>query len=321
MRATRASTRPPSYVSSWRMAAFASYRLRRVTSTSAAAGMDRGSVALKRALDLAGRLRPSLGSGLVVVAPPRHDQGWPLVGRTTLHRPRVPSNAADAASLREVVVCSLEPWDDVWRRNQFLVDELLRRNPCLRVLFVEPAADVLFDVWMPRISELPRSARSPPDGRLRAFVRSKPFPRNSVRGSFLTHLLRRQVLPPRGFGGFHASSALDQRRDVRAAHRSNRLAVPLRRDRRLVAALRLAEELERLRRLDDLALQKADEVVVCSRALAATRGERRPVSLIPNGVDVEHFRSHVPVRRTCLPGRPRSTSGRSTSHAWTSTSS
>jgi glycosyltransferase involved in cell wall biosynthesis len=55
-----------------------------------------------------------------------------------------------------------------------------------------------------------------------------------------------------------------------------------------------SRELERLRRLDDLALQKADEVVVCSRALAATRGERRPVSLIPNGVDVEHLRAPRP---------------------------
>lgn len=44
-------------------------------------------------------------------------------------------------SLRELVVCSLESWDQVWRRNQYFLDGLLRRNPELRVLVVEPAAD------------------------------------------------------------------------------------------------------------------------------------------------------------------------------------
>ena len=45
--------------------------------------------------------------------------------------------------MSDLVVCSLEPWDDVWRRNQFLVDGLLRRDPDLRVLFVEPPSDLV----------------------------------------------------------------------------------------------------------------------------------------------------------------------------------
>ena len=43
----------------------------------------------------------------------------------------------------QLVVVSLEPWDEVWRRNQHLVAGLLRRDPDLRVLFVEPARDPL----------------------------------------------------------------------------------------------------------------------------------------------------------------------------------
>ena len=39
------------------------------------------------------------------------------------------------------MVCSLEAWDEVWRRNQFLVRELLERDPNRRVLFVEPPFD------------------------------------------------------------------------------------------------------------------------------------------------------------------------------------
>ena len=47
------------------------------------------------------------------------------------------------ATVRRIVVCSLEPWDDVWRRNQYLVDALLREDAGLEVLFVEPSADPL----------------------------------------------------------------------------------------------------------------------------------------------------------------------------------
>src|SRR4051812_33770929 len=110
-----------------------------------------------------------------------------LGGRRTAHKEDGPSR-----SLRDIVVCSLEPWDDVWRRNQFFVDELLRRNQLLRVLFVEPAPDVLFDLWMRRIPELPRKRNIPVDGRPRAFRPLKPFPRRF--GQISDDLLLRQVL-------------------------------------------------------------------------------------------------------------------------------
>ena len=64
--------------------------------------------------------------------------------------------------LAELVVCSLEPWDEIWRRNQFFVDALLRRKPALRVLFVEPSADVLFDITQRRRPEMPRFRRLAP---------------------------------------------------------------------------------------------------------------------------------------------------------------
>ena len=43
--------------------------------------------------------------------------------RSSLDRLPARDVAPDAFSLGDVVVCSLEPWDDVWRRNQFLVDD------------------------------------------------------------------------------------------------------------------------------------------------------------------------------------------------------
>ena len=45
--------------------------------------------------------------------------------------------------MSDLVIVSLEAWDDVWRRNQHLTAGLLREDPSLSVLFVEPATDPL----------------------------------------------------------------------------------------------------------------------------------------------------------------------------------
>ena len=37
-----------------------------------------------------------------------------------------------------VVVLSLEPWDQVWRRNQHFASQLVKQGIASRVLFVEP---------------------------------------------------------------------------------------------------------------------------------------------------------------------------------------
>jgi glycosyltransferase involved in cell wall biosynthesis len=62
-------------------------------------------------------------------------------------------------------------------------------------------------------------------------------------------------------------------------------------------------ELVRLNELERVALRDAGRVIVCSRLLAATRGTAREVSLIPNGVDVDHFRRPQP-RPGDLPRSP-----------------
>jgi hypothetical protein len=95
------------------------------------------------------------------------------------------------STVLELVVCSLEPWNEIWRRNQFLVDALLRANPALRVVFVEPSTDVLFDLTQRRLPTLPRFRRVLADGRLTLFRPLKPFPRRL--GSLTDELLMRQV--------------------------------------------------------------------------------------------------------------------------------
>ena len=213
----------------------------------------------------------------------------------------VSTNRTSAPLLRELVVCSLEPWDDVWRRNQFFVDSLLKRNPELRVLFVEPPADVLFDLRCRRIPTFPRLRKLSPDGRLRALRPLKPLPRKV--GRVADDLLHGQVrLAARASGFAHPTLWIN---DVTFAPLIESTGWPSLYD--VTDDWLLApfppRELERLRRLDELALAEADEVVVCSPALAASRGASRAVTLIPNGVDIEHFRRVRP-RPNDLPEGP-----------------
>jgi teichuronic acid biosynthesis glycosyltransferase TuaH len=209
--------------------------------------------------------------------------------------------AGGTGDLREVIVCSLEPWDDVWRRNQFFADILLRRNPALRILFVEPAADVLFDLASRRLPTSPRWRKRSLDGRLRAFRPLKPLPRKI--GRIADTILLSQVRLAARVARF--SQPILWINDVTFVPLGESAGWPMLYDVTDDWLLAPFSEREhgRLQHLDSLALEKADEVVVCSPALAASRGARRQVSLIPNGVDIEHFRRPRP-RPADLPKPP-----------------
>lgn len=207
---------------------------------------------------------------------------------TTTDRAEAP---AEASSLRELVVCSLEPWDDVWRRNQFLAEELLRRLPALRILFVEPPADVLFELSRQR---RPTGSRMSVlrGGRLYAFRPLKPLPRRC--GSFSDRWLHRCVVAATQRLGFTQPTLwLNDVNYAPLIRRTRWPSVYDVTDDWLLAPF-APREIARLRALDAVALADADEVVVCSPALAASRGRDRAVTLIPNGVDTEHFRRARP---------------------------
>jgi teichuronic acid biosynthesis glycosyltransferase TuaH len=214
--------------------------------------------------------------------------------------PGFPS-AHENVTLRELVVCSLESWDDIWRRNQFFTDALLRRNSGLRVLFVEPPADPLFDLRAGRTPALPRLRWITVDRRLRAFRPLKALPRKA--GPLADRLLRSQVL----FLARHMSFTEPTLwvNDLTYAPLIPHTRWPSLYDVTddWLLAPSSSREIQRLRRLDGLALDAADEVVGCSQTLAASRGAQRPVSLVPNGVDVEHLRRPRP-RPHDLPDAP-----------------
>src|ERR1043165_9558299 len=50
--------------------------------------------------------------------------------------------ASRRSDMRDLIFVSMEDWDDVWRRNQFVCAELARRYPQSKILFVGLAKDV-----------------------------------------------------------------------------------------------------------------------------------------------------------------------------------
>lgn len=205
-----------------------------------------------------------------------------------------PSPGLTPGGTRHLVVVSLEPWDEVWRRNQHLVAGLLRQDPELRVLFVEPAIDLVQAV---RLGVHPRPGRG---------LRRGPYLPGSTPGA-LWLLEPTKALPRRLDPGYDARWAV---RVIRTAERLGFLrptlwvndpsgAEVLERsgwpalyditDDWLVAHRDAATHGRQVRQEDEL-MRRCIEVVVCSTGLSRTKSQRRPVTLLQNAVDAEAVR-------------------------------
>lgn len=207
--------------------------------------------------------------------------------------------------MTDLVLISLENWDQVWRRNQHLVAGLLRAGTIDRVLFVEPPIDPLHDL---RIRRRPSRTR----GLRRLVVDEVPGELWAYRPT--------KILPRR----------VDKHGDVRRAGKVVRVAQRLGMespvlwindpggvevltatawtalyditDDWLVADRPLAET-SRLREQEARLFDTCQAVVVCSESLAATKSVKREVELIPNAVDLEPYRVLAP-RPPDLPKSP-----------------
>lgn len=199
---------------------------------------------------------------------------------------------------RDIVALSLEAWDDVWRRNQYFAAGLLRDEPDVRMLFVEPPADPMHAMAsraFPRPGAGLRAA-PPIDGvgpnRCFLFQPTKFLPRrldprsDRRRARSIVHAIRR-VDFARPLLWFN---------DVTCAPLIDMLALPSVYDVTddWIAAQRPADEISRLTRDENLLLRRCNEVTVCSPALAAAKGGNRAVTLITNGVDVDRYRLPQP---------------------------
>jgi len=193
--------------------------------------------------------------------------------------------------LTELVVLSLEPWDDVWRRNQLLVHALLADVPDLRVLFVEPPLAALRNL---RRDRLPRAAWRP--------IAGAPGVSALTTVQWMPDRFSPYVAPRAGRSVLRA--ARDLRIDTPVLwvnnHSLARFAMSTGwpvvydiTDDWLLADISPAKR-RRATLDDELLMRGARAVVVCSSALAASRGRIRDVVLIPNGVDLARFSAPQP---------------------------
>lgn len=199
--------------------------------------------------------------------------------------------------MRDLVFVSLERWDQVWRRNQFLCAQWLRRFPRMRLLFVEPPRDFSHAARTAQFGPLKREAEDfvPDFPNLRLFRPLKLFPNSLGAGrSWNESMLRFQVRAAMRRVGMRAPILWIN--DHFAGHLAGRLG-----ERGVVYDITddwrqfpscAASERRRIEVADRSLCARADVVVVCSESLEnSRRALSRRLVRIPNGVDPKHYAS------------------------------
>lgn len=212
--------------------------------------------------------------------------------------------------MTDLVVASLEPWDAVWRRNQHLIAGLLRDEPGLRVLFVEPDVDSLDSVRRSHRHTAGRGLRRAPDsagvpvGQLWLYESTKVLPRR-INPNRDAQWANSVVRAARRVGMTNPVLWVNDPRGAEVLIRTGWPALYDITDDWTLADRRPVDR-DRTRRHEDLLLERCAEVVVCSPALQASKGADRPVTLVPNGVDSAAYQRHWP-RPADLPRGPVAT--------------
>lgn len=191
--------------------------------------------------------------------------------------------------MTDLVVLSLERWDEVWRRNQYLVHGLLATDPDLRVLFVEPPDDPLHDLRSRRRPSFGSSTRQI-DDRLWAYRPVKWLPRRIDPGADrrLARFMRRAatrlgMTDPLLWVNDPAASELAQVTGWRTLYDMTD---------DWAAASRPPAELRRIIEGEQWLLQNAASVVACSPELVRRKsGLRDGIRLVRNGVDAARYRA------------------------------
>ncbi len=197
--------------------------------------------------------------------------------------------------MQDLIFVSMENWDDVWRRNQFLCAGLARRFPDRKILFVGLPINVTNDIRRGRLPNLNQTDSAVPG--LPSITLTRPL----------------KLLPDTLGWGRRLNEAL-LRRHVRAAARRLGMKSPVlwlnphsavhmagQMDESQViyditddwTTLTQSPALTKLTVAQDAALcRRADAVIVCSERLYDMKqGFTERLYLIPNGVDADHYKS------------------------------
>ncbi len=198
----------------------------------------------------------------------------------------------------DIIFVSLEPWDEVWRRNQFFCAALARRKPFRRILFVGPAVDMSAAVRRGRpdemcgretcrLSDLPNVTvtrpakwlpnRTPPARWTNQAVVRRHVRREGRRLGFYDDARR----PLLWLNPYYAAHMIGRMGEVGVVYDITDDWTHFKQDGRLR---------RQIVQQDQQISDRADAIIVCSEALEASkRPYAHKVHLIKNGVDCRHY--------------------------------
>ena len=210
---------------------------------------------------------------------------------------------SQAESPFDLIYIALEPWDEVWRRNQPLCAQLARSGAARRIVYVEPPRVVPY--WLVR----PSMRRD--DWKRRGLRAVKGRGGQAIEGIWAfapLQLLPNTFAPLRAFNQWHERQqlrAINRRAGLRnpTLYTNSHWAAPLAGtlgERGLVYDIGddwLAvpdKRLARIRAGDELLCREAGATIVVSQRLRELKIPlANRVELVPNGVDVEHYQGAV----------------------------
>ncbi len=212
------------------------------------------------------------------------------------HVPAAETSAGAAFQGCDVIFVSLENWDEIWRRNQFLCEALATRFPKSKILFVGPPRDVSSSLRRCRLGELatPATWTVPGHSNITVTRPLKWLPNSITAGQHFNERMAvrdvRRVARDLGLSApllwlnpHHAVSMVGQLGERAVIYDITDDWTQLdqsTREARLIAS----QDAELCRR--------ADAVIVCSEQLfQSKRSLARSLHLIPNGVHTAHYAS------------------------------
>jgi glycosyltransferase involved in cell wall biosynthesis len=203
--------------------------------------------------------------------------------------------------MNDLIFVSMEDWDDIWRRNQFVCAAFSRRFPDRQILFVSPPRNVSYLLRSGNLKGLRQSATEtvPELPRITVTRPLKLMP-NTLRAGRLFNeaMMRRHIASEARRLGLR--DPILWLNPHSAVHMAGRM-----RERGVVyditddwISLTQSPAVARLTEEQDRALcARADAVIVCSSHLYAIKKDlARNLHLIPNGVDLSHY-DHIADRR------------------------
>ena len=198
-----------------------------------------------------------------------------------------------------ILFVSLEPWDDIWRRNQFLCDGLLRRSGSTQILFVQPPFDNSYAVRSRNFAKIQLSASLVSggfEGRLQLFTPTKWFP-NSLplgrnrNGISLAKQVKRAFVSL-GWTATHLWINQHEAASLLDAEIAAESIYDITDDWTKFSGNQT--QLELVQKQDQKLCVEASQVIVCSDQLFEDKRnlvKANRLHLIPNGVHVEHYQA------------------------------